>query len=127
MFDEEIVPIETRPSPTAPVNSEQFSLTELFFVMTLLAFELGLYLHVSSLLAFVLAGGLLLAAVIRFADIHNTIVGSITGYVVCFVVAWVYILTCQASLVPSISMLLFLPACGYILGALLAETQNLEC
>ncbi len=127
MFDDEISQVESSSSRSAPVNNEQFSLTELFFVMTLLAIELGLYLHVSSLLAFVLAGGLLLAAVIRFADIHHTIVGSITGYMVCFVVAWVYILTCHASLVPSISTLLFFPACGYILGALLAETQNLNC
>lgn len=127
MFDDEMANLEARPRPSAPVNSEQFSLTELFFVITLLAIELGLYLHVSSLLAFVLAGGLLLAAVIRFADIHNMIFGSITGYAVCFVVAWVYILTCHASLVLSISLLLFFPASGYILGALLAETQDQNC
>ena len=124
MFDDELSQIETRPGTTVPINSEQFSLTELFFVMTLLAIELGLYLHVSSLLAFVLAGGFLLAAVIRFADIHNTILGSITGYSVNFLVALVYVLTCNASLVPNVSMLIFFPACGYVIGALLADTQN---
>jgi hypothetical protein len=124
MFDDEIVRIETKPSATTPVSSEQFSLTELFFVTTLLAIELGLYLHVSSLLAFVLAGGFLLAAVIRFAEIHNTIVGSITGYGVNSLVALVYVMTCNASLVPSVSMLIFYPACGYVIGALLADTQN---
>ncbi len=124
MFDEELNQGELSPPLSAPASAAQFSLTELFFVMTLMAVELGVYLHISSILAFISAAGLILAAVIRFADIHNFLLGSITGYLVALLVAWLFVMTCDPSIIAAVSTLLFLPACGYVLGGLWAESQN---
>ncbi len=124
MVDDEFKGPELSPIDPATIHAHQLSLSELFFVVTLVAVEVGIYLHVSSLLAFTIGGGMLLLAIIRFADIHNFLLGSIVGYGVAFLVAWLYILTCNASLIPAVSALIFFPACGYLLGAILADSQN---
>jgi hypothetical protein len=120
-------PVQLTPLELTQPSGVQLSLSELFFITTAVAIEIGVYLHVSTLLAYMAAGWVVLAGVIRFADIHNLLVGSIVGYAVAMLVGWIYVLTSNASLVVTAMTLIFLPACGYLLGALLAESQNLDC
>jgi hypothetical protein len=121
-----LTPAASAPQGGAHPRGTQLSLLELFFVMTAVAVEVGVYLHVSQLLAYLAGGCVLLIGAIRLGDIHNNLLGSMVGYCVAMLVGWLYVLTCHASLEVAVTTLIFFPACGYLLGGLLAESHDLH-
>ena len=117
---------ETPPlNEPSDASGTQVSLLELFFVMTLVAVAMGVYVHISPLLAFLGACAFLVYAAIRLFDIGNLLLGGIVGYLVAMIVMWLFVATCNPNLPTSVVVLLYCPALGYIAGAFLAEVQQL--
>lgn len=100
-----------------------FSLFELFFVVTLIVVELGVYIHLSRLVAFLAACALLVYAAIKLSGVGNFVAGGIGGYLVASTVMWAFVATCGPSLTTSVAVWLFCPAIGYVVGAFLAEVE----
>ncbi len=102
----------------------QVSLFEMFFLTTLAAVALGLYIYVSSLLAMTLGSGLIVAGVVKWSAIQNLILGGLVGFVTAAIMVVVISVCLQTDLATTIGLALLGPAAGYIGGCCMAELSN---
>jgi ascorbate-specific PTS system EIIC-type component UlaA len=97
----------------------------LFFVVTLVAVALGVYLHVSRVLALLAGGAWIVVAVVRWSGLHNLVLGGLLGFGTAAIVSVVIVATGNMHTSTSIGLLMLCPSAGYILGAFMAELREL--
>jgi hypothetical protein len=105
-------------------TGKQLSLFELFFVVTLVAVALGVYVHISSLLALLAGGAWIVVAVVRWSGMHNLVLGGLVGFCASGVVDWLIVVLGKTDTTTSIGLWLLCPAAGYIVGAFIAELRE---
>ena len=116
---------EERPVAALPhASGKQLSLLELFFVVTLVAVAVGVYVHISSLLALLAGGGWIVVAVVRWSGMHNLVLGGLVGFCASAVVALLIVVLGKTDTATSIGLWLLCPTAGYIVGALIAELRE---
>ncbi|RMF36865.1 MAG: hypothetical protein D6753_18695 [Planctomycetota bacterium] len=123
------------PDPASPVtqsqghssrsNGRQFSLKDLFLLTTVSAVLVVVYLSVSRMAALFGAGNVLAIAVVRWSGCRNILLGGLIGFLISTAVADVVILVGKTITYATLSLLVICPAAGYLVGACLAELQNL--
>lgn len=124
MLDDQLQDSSGNAAPANVPAGLQLSLKEIFFVTTWLAIQIGVYVHISPLLAFGLSGGILLLAAIRIGDIHHYLAGGSVGYLIVGLLAWLYVITNQRQDIEAMMLLIIVPALGFLAGAYLAEQQK---
>lgn len=102
----------------------QLSLAELFFVTTVSAIAIGVFIYVSKIAALLGGGTLAVIAVVRFTGCRNLIFGGLVGFLASTIAAWLVIAIGETDLAASIGLALLCPATGYIVGAFVAEISN---
>jgi len=109
-------------SPNA--NEQQISLLELFALTNFVAIGIGVFLYVSSLLALLIGGGLIFAAVLRFCGCRNLLKGGFVGFVTAAAVTFVIVQVGDLDGLISLCLAILCPSAGYVFGALTAELQD---
>ncbi len=112
------------PLPSSNVNEQQVSLLELFALTTFVAFGIGVFLYVSSLLAMLVGGGLIVAAVLQFCGCRNLLKGGFVGFVTAAAVTFLIVQVGGLDGSIPIGLAILCPSAGYVFGALAAELQD---
>ncbi len=107
-----------------PVRRAQLSLLELFFLVTTVAVAIGVWVHISQLLAFLGAAAFLVYAAIVLFDVGNLLIGGVVGFLIVSMVMWLFVATCTPALPTAILVVLYCPALGYLSGATLAVVRQ---
>lgn len=115
---------EEPPRTQTSIASKQLSLFEIFFMMTLCAIAIGVYVHLSQLLALMGGGGLIVVAIVRFTGLRNLVLGGLVGFLASVIVSYLIIVLGQTDTSTSIGLMLLCPAAGYVVGAFLAELRD---
>lgn len=111
------------PAPAA-VRGYQLSLAEMFFVTTLAAVSIGVYMFVGRVPALAAGGGLIVLAVVRFSGCRNMVFGGLIGFAASIIMAYLIIAFGGMQSTTSIGFALLYPAAGYLVGAVIAELAN---
>ena len=102
----------------------QMSLKEMFFVTTLAAIVIGVYLYISSLLALCGGGAMIVAGAVSWSGTRNIVIGGIIGFVVAAFVTVGILVVSTPNMVAVILVGILGPAAGYLGGACLAELSD---
>lgn len=113
MFDEQM---EQAGSISAPVPKTQISVAELFYSMTLVAVCVGVFIYVSEALTIFVGGVMVVVGVTRVWPSMNPIAGAVRGFVAASVIGWVLFMLGYGDYFLRLSLIIFLPPLGYILG-----------
>lgn len=113
---------ETAPRPK--VGGSQLSLFELFFMTTLAAVALGVYIYISQLLALLAGGSLLVIASVKAFGCRNMVMGGLVGFGSSILVAYSIIALTDTDTSSAIAIALLCPAIGYIVGGMMAELSE---
>lgn len=113
-------------SPELPSRAKglQLSLFEMFFIVTLAAFVIGIYIYVSRWLVVILAGALIVIKVISMVGGRYAVVGGVVGFGTAVIVS---LATCALFQVPGPWALASTLAAGvvaYPVGAIMSELSN---
>jgi hypothetical protein len=124
MLDEQIEAENSSVEKTA--SSFQTTLFELFFVTTLIAVAIGVFLNVSEILAVFIGGAVMVYAAAKIWPPANPVVGAVRGFVAATLIGWGLFLLGFGDPFARFSFIVFLPPLGYITGFWQSETQHLE-
>ncbi len=116
--------IDDNPNPAPSLHGKQLSLLELFFMTTCAAVLVGVYQFLSPMIAGILGCLLVSAGCVRWLGCYNLLTGGLTGFAVAFALSLVWIIFSQLAPSASIALVLFCPATGYVLGAMVAELSH---
>ncbi len=104
----------------------QVALRDLFLLTTATAILVCIFLWVSRMAALFGAGNLLAFAVFRWTGFRNVLLGGLIGFLISAMAACGVMSFGRTTTYASISLLVICPAAGYVVGACLAELQNLS-
>ena len=117
MFDEND---HTRSEPEG-VSTTQLSLFELFFVMTLCAVALWLYIYVSPFIATMTGAALVFVLILRQLGRRPLFIGGLAGFLVAMFLSFIVCLLNDIDDSLMVIMLLVVPSAGYIAGGFMTE------
>ncbi|MCR9293204.1 MAG: hypothetical protein NXI32_10825 [bacterium] len=120
MFDDETPPSVTNEA----MPSSQLSLAELFFITSLSAFALWLYVYVHPFVASLAAAILLFVAILRQLGRRPVVVGGLAGFAVATVLSWAICILGQIDMGLTIIVVLLGPCAGYVAGAFMTELAD---
>lgn len=115
---------EQEPVAKQKVGESQLSLFELFFMTTLAAVAIGIYIYISPLLALLAGGSLLVIASVKAFGCRNMVMGGLVGFGSSIIVAYSIIALTDTDTSSAIAIALLCPAIGYIVGGLMAELSE---
>ena len=120
MLDQE-VPEENR---TSNLPATQLSLMEMFFITTLTAVALWVYVYVSPLVALMAGGVLIFVVILRSLGRQPVVIGGVAGFFVAMLLTWLVCLFGQLDSSATIIAMLFCPCIGYVVGACMTELAD---
>lgn len=123
MFDYETPPNAT----TEAMPSSQLSLAELFFITSLSAIALWVYVYVHPVVASLAAAVLLFIAILRQLGRKPVVVGGLAGFAVATILSWAICLLGQVDIGLTIVVVLVGPCAGCVAGAFMTELAETEC
>jgi hypothetical protein len=102
----------------------QVTVFELFFLTTLVAVGMGVFLYVSEVLAVVVGGVIVVYGVACAWPPDNPIAGAVRGFIAATLIGWSLFVLGFGDYFLRLSLLVFLPPLGYILGFIHSELNR---
>jgi hypothetical protein len=124
MTDKQFEIVESQPQPQTRLAPHQASVAEIFFMITLAALAMGISIYVSQSLVYLVGAVVVVGGAVRFWPPANPIWGGIRGFAVGSSIAWFLFAFGLGDYYLRLSLILFLPPFGYILGVFYCESNQ---
>jgi hypothetical protein len=121
MLDEPFEKTEAVADVERVASWRQVTVFELFFLTTLVAIAMGVFLYVSEVLAVLVGGVIIVHGVARAWPPDNPIAGAVRGFIAATLIGWSLFALGFGDYFLRLSLLVFLPPLGYILGFVHSE------
>jgi hypothetical protein len=116
--------VESQPQPLSRPSQRQASVAEILFIITLTALALGISIYVSQTLVYLIGAAVVVGGTARFWPPANPIWGGVRGFAAGSVIGWGLFAFGLGDYYLRLSLILFLPPFGYILGVFYCESNQ---
>ena len=115
---------DSHPDTSAKPSGVQLSLFELFFIVTLTAVAVGVYIYISKLLVVIAGCSLVVITIIRKSGRQYAVSGGIVGFVTALGVAFLASAVMGLSTLATVGVMLAGATIAYPVGAIITELSN---